>query len=723
MDLSHYPDDTAMPPFSELTGLPISSTPSVPMVAFFQGPPSEDPWFPHTCVDASMPSHHVMSSYGPLVPHPDGLEYPSFGSESDCATLPGDSGYGGSHETFSMSSAASIYSAGDDMGHLLNSCHMSVDAGRRESRPPNSAAEFQCSDCQTVLKSQGELKKHRQRHLKSHVCPYDGCIKGKRGFSTANDLVRHKRSVHGDHSLPGRSFVCLHCNQGSKKPKIWPRADNFRQHLWRTHQIKLNASDDHNKYMYQNDLEGVGSAVDAADARYRPQSLVEPSASSSSSSPATPKPQLVDARLPSSGIWYASASPQVFNTASQPATPKSVLPQVTTPGQHPSMPFVHNALPPPLAGCEYQDGSQLSHMEVVDSTGPRESRSDWKPSDAGFSEFLQLGLGDPRADMASSQQCRTYANALSSHGTMSDSKTVEYLRKFPRDLLTTALSSPRDDEPDAKSQIPCSDPDCGKTFSRRCELKKHQKRHVKPYGCTFENCDKRFGSKNDWKRHERRQHRPFETWHCDQPSCGKVYQRRERLGHHLVHEHGIKNPRDIDGKLEAQRQGRHCETSFWCGFCVHMVETDSHEEGACLWTKRFDHIDNHLFGKDGFVQKSITDWKHPGDPLEHAYRVEAASEAGAAAMNARERKRRNSLQDKQHDYKHRKAGPSRTYMWTCCMCSAFMNYQTSLACAECNHQRCLRSCVVGYVAPQEHDGGLEDLEDLEGREPSNFQSS
>ncbi|PHH81279.1 hypothetical protein CDD82_1145 [Ophiocordyceps australis] len=731
MDLSSYSDDAA---FSQLTGLPVSSASSVPMVAFVHGPPSEDPWIPHNCVERSIPSHDAMSSCGQFPPHADGLDYGSFGSESDCATLPGDSGYGGSHETFSMSSATSIYS-GDDMSHILSSCALSLHGGRRESRQSNSAADYQCPDCQMVLKSQGELKKHRQRHLKSHVCPYDGCIKGKRGFSTANDLVRHKRSVHGEHTLPGRSFVCLHCNQGSKKPKIWPRADNFRQHLRRTHHIELNASDDHNKYMYQNDLEGVGSAVDPADARYRPQSLAEPSAASSAS-PATPtpKPYLVDARLPSSnGLWYASASPQVFSAPSHPPTPKSVPPQLSlechsyssTPRQHHGqMPIIHNSLHQPLTGyppisAGYHQGSQLSHMDVAE-----ESRVNWKPSYAGFSEFLQLGLGDQDADMASSQPCRPqpYAN-----GTMSDSETIAYLRKFPRVLLTTALNSPRDDDHDAKSQIACSDPDCGKTFSRRCELKKHQKRHDKPYGCTFKNCHKRFGSKNDWKRHEWSQHSHFERWPCGEPSCGQVYQRREKLEHHLMQHHGIRDSRDIDAKLEAQRQGRHCETSFWCGFCVAKVEIGSPHQEACLWTKRFDHIDNHFFGKDGLVQKSIADWKHPGEPLDHAGHVEAASEAGQGATTTpRERKRRsslNSFQDGQHDSKHRRAaGLSRNYMWTCCMCTTPMNYQTSLACTECDHQRCLPSCVVEYVASHEEDGGG-GLEDLHGREPSNFQSS
>lgn len=90
-----------------------------------------------------------------------------------------------------------------------------------------------------------------QRHLKAHKCPYSGCSKGQQGFSTGNDLVRHQRSVHREHGLPGRSFVCPQCPPGAKGPKVWPRADNFRCHLSRAHGIRLSADDDHRDYIYQ----------------------------------------------------------------------------------------------------------------------------------------------------------------------------------------------------------------------------------------------------------------------------------------------------------------------------------------------------------------------------------------------------------------------------------------------------------------------------------------
>lgn len=53
------------------------------------------------------------------------------------------------------------------------------------------------------------------------------------GFTTKNDLDRHKKSLHQVYI--GKSYMCAvpHC---PKKNKIWPRTDNFRQHLKRVHE-------------------------------------------------------------------------------------------------------------------------------------------------------------------------------------------------------------------------------------------------------------------------------------------------------------------------------------------------------------------------------------------------------------------------------------------------------------------------------------------------------
>lgn len=81
-------------------------------------------------------------------------------------------------------------------------------------------------------------RKHIRRHEKPYKCEEPGCSR-REGFSTTNDLDRHKKSVHNIAPKHGhdRSFHCPveHC---PKKDKIWPRLDNFRQHLKRMHKTE-----------------------------------------------------------------------------------------------------------------------------------------------------------------------------------------------------------------------------------------------------------------------------------------------------------------------------------------------------------------------------------------------------------------------------------------------------------------------------------------------------
>lgn len=139
------------------------------------------------------------------------------------------------------------------------------------------------------------------------------------------------------------------------------------------------------------------------------------------------------------------------------------------------------------------------------------------------------------------------------------------------------------------------------------------KRHEKPYGCTFQGCIKRFGSKNDWKRHENSQHFLLEVWKCDAErsdkpleTCGKVSHRRETFRQHLANNHHLQGEA-VESKLEECRVGRNCEARFWCGFCQEIIEI--RQKGLHAWTERFNHIDNHLAGRDGLPKKQFDDWK------------------------------------------------------------------------------------------------------------------
>ena len=78
-------------------------------------------------------------------------------------------------------------------------------------------------------------RKHRQRHGKTFICQEQNCSRTE-GFSTKNDLDRHKKSIHhiNPPNVTDRSYKCAGLNC-SKRRKIWPRLDNFKSHCSRMH--------------------------------------------------------------------------------------------------------------------------------------------------------------------------------------------------------------------------------------------------------------------------------------------------------------------------------------------------------------------------------------------------------------------------------------------------------------------------------------------------------
>lgn len=167
----------------------------------------------------------------------------------------------------------------------------------------------------------------------------------------------------------------------------------------------------------------------------------------------------------------------------------------------------------------------------------------------------------------------------------------------------------------AKSAVKCDH--CPKMFARSCELKKHMKRHEKPYGCTFPRCKKSFGSKNDWKRHENSQHYQLEFWRCEEEGksgvrdniCGKLSHSRDAFRTHLGREHGVTDTALVERQCQEKRLGRNCEARFWCGFCRKTIEV-TQRGGGGAWSERFDHIEPHFLGTHGREKKGIKEWVH-----------------------------------------------------------------------------------------------------------------
>lgn len=186
-------------------------------------------------------------------------------------------------------------------------------------------------------------------------------------------------------------------------------------------------------------------------------------------------------------------------------------------------------------------------------------------------------------------------------------------------------------------------------------IRKHMKRHMKPYGCTFESCRKTFGSKNDWKRHENSQHFHLETWRCslphssisslppsqsgpslpsEAPTCAKVCYRRLSFLEHLKSSHSdffkAVDEKEINKKVDECRIGRNCQARFWCGFCKKLV--DLKRKGLDAWNERFDHVDNHFMGR-GVEEKRIEDWV-PVNNMEKAA-FDKRSEDSSSGSSAR----------------------------------------------------------------------------------------
>lgn len=72
------------------------------------------------------------------------------------------------------------------------------------------------------------------KHIKYFVCDIPRCKRGNKGFSTVNDLDRHKKSVHDVVMENSKSYQCA-SPACTNKTKVWPRLDNFKQHINRMH--------------------------------------------------------------------------------------------------------------------------------------------------------------------------------------------------------------------------------------------------------------------------------------------------------------------------------------------------------------------------------------------------------------------------------------------------------------------------------------------------------
>ncbi|KAI9886282.1 MAG: hypothetical protein M1823_001891 [Watsoniomyces obsoletus] len=183
-----------------------------------------------------------------------------------------------------------------------------------------------------------------------------------------------------------------------------------------------------------------------------------------------------------------------------------------------------------------------------------------------------------------------------------------------REAIEDAESEPPPKKFARTSSVPTGEQDlqcnqCDKNFERPCALRKHMKRHDRPYGCTYPRCWKKFGSKNDWKRHENTQHFQEELWRCQQVSekhqsslqCSENFKTKAEFCLHLRQHHDITDAVRLDDEAKKCHIHVNGQSHVWCGFCVRIITLK--ETGIRGVDARFDHIAKH-FGQG----KRIWDW-------------------------------------------------------------------------------------------------------------------
>ncbi|KAK4122321.1 hypothetical protein N657DRAFT_499390 [Parathielavia appendiculata] len=603
--------------------------------------------------------------------------------------------------------------------------------GQRTSVGQPNAKTMICPGCNALVKTNSELKKHQARHNKPFKCDVSGCPKATEGFSTNNDLERHRRCVHRLR-IGSESVYRCDLDQCKDKPKDWPRQDNFRQHLRRKHNLenvdltpftfRSSSPPEFSGFRSSEDVateEGAAMSSDAASqplwagldrTHIDPSNLINrdagfsqagnlvpypghpPSAEGDFASSRAEESQYLGQDIPNATSLHLDMEPTLSNlsmprssqeeraSATQSYSgdnqPTCIAPDVLSHGRTGvgSLRSLNSqAQPTEVVDLEVEDSYELPRQEDAKSEQDEvessvadgmdvddEPMQDFASEDGADSEDdealndvsdiqsnllrdtgaqysaddevhikpspsqVQLIVDTPRpVDLDDERQASAIIQSLIKKG-----KLGEILKKFgysapesadvKEEKLPANFSTASDN---GRGRVKCED--CHKTFVRRCELKKHMKRHAKPYACTFAKCVKKFGSKNDWKRHENSQHFQLEIWRCaekavdrpDQQECGKVCHRRESLKSHLERDHGIQDLGVLDKKLTDCRMGRNFESRFWCGFCQKTIEPTG--KGGPAHSERFDHIDDHFNGRGGLPKADIRDWKHVDtDPVE-----------------------------------------------------------------------------------------------------------
>ncbi|KAI0143071.1 ornithine decarboxylase antizyme-domain-containing protein [Xylariaceae sp. FL1272] len=681
-DMSHYvprPQSIEIPPeYDQQTGLPsdghmnFSPTSQTsdknPIARFYMN--NDGPWHPLVTDGTVAPRLDQFSSQGSGRPSLVQSEL--------------DSGYGSYHQQLRHSvtngSVCDDTLATDfDEQSIIYSVPDSSfvpDAWQRQ-RPsafetPIPFDPMKCDTCFKSVRTKSELKKHHQRHTKPFKCDVEDCQRHTEGFSTVNDLDRHKRSVHPNTQAGGNRYRCT-LGACKSKLKIWPRADNFKAHLKRLHQKDPITDEELNTFLYipsslPDDQESQSVYSEATNTTYGPSNAwpqFEPPQKMNSTTTLSRGHSGANLSLPSSQQDVNDMSVSMSRVMSrQESYPNNIcaesqsiaMPSSTVENSQlrddTDMSDIVPAVQPNPASNKGQSFYQNGVNKSYNSQPVASNES--SPYQHAANEAVQAGFEtDTSYGLLTNPSTTTNSSLPSVNQVSLNIDDPAAVKELLMKLQTKGMLAQfvfKDDHVDGSNPPPPAEvrkpdsqydghpcPICSKIFVRRCELKKHEKRHEKPYGCTQPDCDKRFGSKNDWKRHENTQHFMLESWRCEEKKsnlenepCERVSYRRENFKNHLEVDHGITDQHTLERKMEKCRVGRNCEARFWCGFCGKIVEIK--QKNMQPWVERFNHIDEHFTGKNQRQAQEIGEWKNfdptqpkKGSPLDDS---DSISEVG-----------------------------------------------------------------------------------------------
>ncbi|TKA60302.1 hypothetical protein B0A49_09053 [Cryomyces minteri] len=571
-------------------------------------------------------------------------------------------------------------------------------------------------------KTPSDFRKHMLQHDKPHKCTVPYC-KRLKGFPTTNDLDRHKYSVHKIVPTTGKAKVFKCAGDNCKaRDKVWVRPDNFRAHIKRMHRGQdeedlvarslQNATATTQKEEQPAPALPLSSTLDPTLAGMNPADHQQHTMADCTDpmdlqiSP-DPAPRWTSFNGPAQIFRFEDA--QEGESGVSPSLSVPLLPSAD-PREHQTRSQSNNSFRQngsraamKVDNVNYENSLRLSTLAAVatasePSHAGQDLQSCMRPASPTPPADVQVDLGNP------DQTVSVSANMPSELQQKIKRLVAEFTKKKGKQSVSSNSNGNSSSTPE--TSIRCRFGNCTKVLFRECDMRKHMKRHNRPYGCTFPECNKKFGSKNDWKRHENSQHFQLGTWRCHEPNdsaagpCAALFYYREPFEKHLKVKHNYTGKDQIHHQVTVRHIGRNGQVRFWCGFCKDILKLK--ETGVKAWDERFKHIDNH-FIKD---HKKIEDWlcvkanktkaevakidrgnfedlhteddvafsslsaargRPPTSPQNEVVVIDSESEPGNTTTASATRKRRRG-----DDHSDRPRGPPGRRTWSryCCKCDA-----------------------------------------------------